>query len=86
MSARLKIPRTLTFSELQTPTAQGETDEILNNKSMVLVLYHISMTVPFAGDSSQPVERFATQKALGARCTVRMTLEWDTSPVIYTFG
>ena len=51
MSARLEIPRTLTFSELQTPTAQGETDEILNNKSMVLVLYHISMTVPFAGDS-----------------------------------
>jgi predicted component of type VI protein secretion system len=94
VSASLKTPKNLTFSELQTLIEQGKTDEIPSNKpipdalnvGLVLTPYHISMTVPLAGDPSQSVERSATQKALGARFTVRMTLEWDTSPVIYTFG
>jgi hypothetical protein len=91
VSASLETPKNLTFSELQTLIEQGETDEIPSNKpiadalnvGLVLILYHISMTVPLVGDPSQPVERSATPKALGARSTVRMTSQWDTSSVIY---
>jgi len=78
-----EVPRTLTFAELQSLIEQGKTDEIPNNKHIPDTINVVSLTLSLAawltmfttGGRTHPVERPATQKALGGPIAVGMTSE-----------